>query len=71
MVDVKKILKRLQEERIDNGISPSFVPMYDIMREVKEEATQELRDFVRSKEVNYHKTINGHSFSLAEIYEYK
>lgn len=71
MIDVKKVLKDLQNERIDNGIMPPYVPMYDIMRAVKDEATQELRNFVKDKEVNYHKTVNGHSFSLPEIDEYK
>lgn len=66
MIDVKAIVKELLEEREKHGIRPLMAPMTEIITEVRDSAIEELRQLVRSREITYHETLNGHAFSLPD-----
>lgn len=67
MIDVKSIISDNQKSIHEKGIVPAIVPMTKILSDVREQALQELRDMMMSKEILYHETLNGHSFSVPEI----
>jgi hypothetical protein len=66
MIDVKTIVAGLIEKKEASGIRPLVIPMTDIIKEVRDSALEELRQLVRSREIVYHETLNGHAFSMPE-----
>ena len=64
MIDVLDILKRLQKAKIDNKQEPAIVSMVEVQQEALKMTLEELRRMTREGEINYHQTLNGHSFSV-------
>ena len=64
MIDVKDIIKRLQKAKIDNKQEPAIVSMVEVQQEALKMTLEELRRLTREGEINYHQTLNGHSFSV-------
>ena len=66
MRDIKTILKELQDKVKEKNIEPVAVQLQDFMKVVTQEAKEELWELVKNKEVTYHQTLNGHSFSIPD-----
>ena len=64
MRSVRDIIKELYEQRKESGIEPAMVHLQDFLKAVTQEAKEELWELIKSKEVIYHQTLNGHAFSL-------
>ena len=64
MIDVKDIISRLQKAKIDNKQEPAIVSMVEVQQEALKMTLEELRLLTREGEINYHQTLNGHSFSV-------
>ena len=64
MIDVKDIISRLQKAKIDNKQEPAIVSMVEVQQEALKMTLEELRRMTREGEINYHQTLNGHSFSV-------
>ena len=66
MRDIKTILKELQDKVKEKNIEPVAVQLQDFMKVVVQEAKNELWELIKNKEIIYHQTLNGHSFSVPE-----
>lgn len=66
MRSIKDIINGLYEQRKESGIEPVMVHLQDFLKAVTQEAKEELWELVKNKEVAYHQTLNGHSFSIPE-----
>ena len=66
MRDVKTILIELQGKVMEKNVEPVTVQLQDFIKVVVQEAKNELRELIKKKEVIYHQTLNGHSFSVPE-----
>ena len=64
MIDVKDIISRLQQAKIDNKQEPAIVSMVEVQQEALKMTLEELRRMTREGEINYHQTLNGHAFSI-------
>ena len=64
MIDIKDIIKRLQQAKIDNKQEPAIVSMVEVQQEALKMTLEELRRMTREGEINYHQTLNGHAFSI-------
>ena len=66
MRDVKAIIIELQGKVREKNIEPVAVQLQDFIRVVVQEAKNELWELIKNKEIIYHQTLNGHSFSVPE-----
>lgn len=66
MRDIKTILKELQDKVKEKNIEPVAVQLQDFIKVVVQEAKDELWKLIKNKEIIYHQTLNGHSFSVPE-----
>ena len=66
MIDVKKIIIELQDEVREKNVEPVAVHLQDFIKVVVQEAKNELWELIKNKEIIYHQTLNGHSFSVPE-----
>ena len=64
MIDIKDIIKRLQQAKIDNKQEPASVSMVEVQQEALKMTLEELRRLTREGEIKYHQTLNGHAFSI-------
>lgn len=64
MIDVKDIISRLQQAKIDNKQEPSIVSVVEVQQEAARQVLEELRRLMREGEIKYHQTLNGHAFSV-------
>ena len=64
MIDVKDIISRLQQAKINNKQEPPIVSMVEVQQEVLKMTLEELRRLTREGEIKYHQTLNGHAFSV-------
>ena len=64
MIDVKQIIISLQKAKQNENKEPLIVGMVDIQQEAAKMVLEELRRLTREGEINYHKTLNGHAFSV-------
>ena len=66
MRDIKTILKELQDKVMEKNIEPVAIQLQDFMKVVTQEVKEDLWQLIKKKEVIYHQTLNGHSFSVPE-----
>ena len=66
MIDIKKIIIELQDEVREKNVEPVAVQLRDFVKVVVQEAKNELWELIKNKEIIYHQTLNGHSFSVPE-----
>ena len=66
MIDVKKIIIELQDKVREKNVEPVAVQLQDFIKVVAQEAKNELWELIKNKEIIYHQTLNGHSFSVQE-----
>ena len=66
MRDVKTIIIELQDKVMEKNVEPVTVQLQDFIKVVVQEAKNELWELIKKKEVIYHQTLNGHSFSVPE-----
>ena len=66
MIDIKKIIIELQDEVREKNVEPVAVQLQDFIKVVVQEAKNELWELIKNKEIIYHQTLNGHSFSVPE-----
>lgn len=66
MRDIKTILKELQDKVMEKNVEPAAVQLQDFMKVVTQEVKEDLWQLIKKKEVIYHQTLNGHSFSVPE-----
>ena len=66
MIDIKKIIIELQDEVREKNVEPVAVQLQDFVKVVVQEAKNELWELIKNKEIIYHQTLNGHSFSVPE-----
>lgn len=66
MIDVKKIIIELQDKVMEKNVEPVAVQLQDFIKVVVQEAKNELWELIKNKEIIYHQTLNGHSFSVPE-----
>ena len=66
MRDVKAIIIELQDKVREKNMEPVAVQLQDFIKVVVQEAKNELWELIKKKEVIYHQTLNGHSFSVPE-----
>ena len=66
MRDVKTIITELQDKVMEKNVEPVAVQLQDFIKVVVQEAKNELWELIKKKEVIYHQTLNGHSFSVPE-----
>ena len=64
MIDVKDIISRLQQAKIDNKQEPAIVSMVEVQQEASKVVLEELRSLYKEGKVQHHETLNGHSFSI-------
>ena len=66
MRDVKTIITELQGKVMEKNVEPVAVQLQDFIKVVVQEAKNELWELIKNKEIIYHQTLNGHSFSVPE-----
>ena len=66
MRDVKTIITELQDKVMEKNVEPVAVQLQDFVKVVVQEAKNELWELIKNKEIIYHQTLNGHSFSVPE-----
>lgn len=66
MRNAKEIITELFAARKATGVEPASVQLQEFIKVVIQEAKEELWELVKGKEVIYHQTLNGHSFSISE-----
>ena len=66
MRSAKEIITELFAARKATGVEPASVQLQEFIKVVIQEAKEELWELVKGKEVIYHQTLNGHSFSISE-----
>ena len=66
MRDVKAIIIELQDKVREKNVEPVAVQLQDFVKVVVQEAKNELWELIKNKEIIYHQTLNGHSFSVPE-----
>ena len=66
MIDIKKIIIELQDKVREKNVEPVAVQLQDFVKVVVQEAKNELWELIKNKEIIYHQTLNGHSFSVPE-----
>ena len=66
MRDVKTIITELQGKVMEKNVEPVAVQLQDFIKVVVQEAKIELWELIKNKEIIYHQTLNGHSFSVPE-----
>ena len=66
MRDVKTIIIELQGKVMEKNVEPVTVQLQDFIKVVVQEAKNELWELIKKKQVIYHQTLNGHSFSVPE-----
>ena len=66
MIDIKKIIIELQDKVREKNVEPVAVQLQDFVKVVVQEAKDELWELIKNKEIIYHQTLNGHSFSVPE-----
>ena len=66
MRDVKTIIIELQDKVREQNVEPVAVQLQDFIQVVVQEAKDELWELIKNKEIIYHQTLNGHSFSVPE-----
>ena len=64
MIDVKDIISRLQQAKIDNKQEPPVVSMVEVQQEASKAVLEELRSLYKEGKVQHHETLNGHAFSV-------
>ena len=64
MIDVKQIIISLQKAKQNENKEPAIVSMVEVQQEALKMTLEELRRMTREGEINYHQTLNGHSFSV-------
>ena len=64
MIDVKDIISRLQQAKIDNKQEPAIVSMVEVQQEASKVVLEELRSLYKEGKVQHHETLNGHAFSV-------
>ena len=66
MRNVKTIITELQDKIREQNMEPVTVQLQDFIKVVVQEAKDELWELIKNKEIIYHQTLNGHSFSVPE-----
>ena len=66
MIDVKDIISRLQQAKIDNKQEPAIVSMVEVQQEASKVVLEELRSLYKEGKVKHHELLNGHAFSIKE-----
>ena len=66
MIDIKKIIIELQAKVREKNMEPVAVQLQDFIKVVVQAAKDELWELIKNKEIIYHQTLNGHSFSVPE-----
>ena len=66
MIDVKTIIIELQDKVREKNMEPVAVQLQDFIKVVVQEAKNERWELIKNKEIIYHQTLNGHSFSVPE-----
>ena len=66
MRSAKEIITELFAARKATGVEPASVQLQEFIKVVIKEAKEELWELVKNKEVTYHQTLNGHSFSIPD-----
>ena len=63
-IDIYDIIKKYQDDRKARNIHPAIVLLNEIQARVAQQVLEELRTLARQGKVKYHKTLNGHAFSV-------
>ena len=66
MRSAKEIITELFAARKATVMEPAAVQLQEFIKVVIKEAKEELWELVKNKEVTYHQTLNGHSFSIPD-----
>lgn len=66
MIDLKKLIARLAQERRERNIVPEHVPETDIRKAVYDETTKELNELYASGEIKVSRLINGNAVTLTD-----
>lgn len=66
MIDLKKLIARLAQERRERNIVPEHVPEADIRKAVYDETTKELNELYASGEIKVSRLVSGKAVSLKE-----
>ncbi len=61
---LKDIVKRIQEKKRKECLSPYYVMTEEIRKEINNDMLEGLRNLCRKHEIEYHKTLNNVAFSL-------
>ena len=64
MIDIKDIIKRLQQAKKADGVVPTIVDMVEVQQEASKAVLEELRSLYKEGKVQHHETLNGHAFSI-------
>lgn len=65
-MDILNIIRRLQDKRRMDKITPDHVPEVDLMGEINNEARKELNELYSSGEIEVCKTLNGKAVFVKE-----
>lgn len=66
MIDLKKLIARLAQERRERNIVPEHVPETDIRKAVYDETTKELNALYASGEIKVSRLVNGNAVTLTD-----
>lgn len=65
-MDILNIIRRLQDKRRMDKITPDHVPELDLMGEINNEARKELNELYSSGKIGVCKTLNGKAVFVKE-----
>lgn len=65
-MDILNIIRRLQDKRRMDKITPDHVPEVDLMGEINNEARKELNELYSSGKIGVTRTINGKAIYVRE-----
>lgn len=65
-MDILNIIRRLQDKRRMDKITPDHVPEVDLMGEINKEARKELNELYSSGKIGVCKTLNGKAVFVKE-----
>ncbi len=65
-MDILNIIRRLQDKRRMDKITPDHVPEVDLMGEINNEARKELNELYSSGKIGVCKTLNGKAVFVKE-----
>lgn len=64
MIDIYNIVETICKEKEHKQIAPCYVTFTEILNAVNQKVKDELNNYVRWKEIAYHRILNGVSFEI-------